>query len=168
MKSITSKTTLSALKRILFLHQVTNFSPPWFKFLPFQFWMSFSLPLRIDLYLLKGTYIMLRTSFWLIAVCAGFLITTYTLLWNKFHTMHICVEGMEDKLYIEYWCLGGAIYPMFMELSFSLHDLSWNTHSSVYYYSAKNPHLSSRSFKCWHIVVLQMHTVYGAWHFFDV
>lgn len=64
-------------------------------------------------------------------MCAGFLITTCTLLWNEFLTMHICVEGMEDKLYTEYWCLGGVIYPMFMELSFPC-MIFLEIHTAVY------------------------------------
>lgn len=45
--------------------------------------------------------------------------------------MHICVEGMEDKLYTEYWCLGGVIYPMFMKFSL-LCMIFLEIHTAVY------------------------------------
>lgn len=51
-------------------------------------------------------------------MCVGFFIIICILLWNEFFIMYICVEGMEDKLYIEYWCLGGVIYLIFMEFFF--------------------------------------------------
>lgn len=55
--------------------------------------------------------------------------------------MHICVEGMEDKLYIEYWCLGGAIYPMFMELSFPC-MIFLEIHTPVYIITMQKTHTS--------------------------
>lgn len=74
-------------------------------------------------------------------MCAGFLITTCTLLWNEFLTMHICVEGMEDKLYTEYWCLGGVIYPIFMELSFPC-MIFLEIHTAVYIITMQETHTS--------------------------
>lgn len=91
-------------------------------------------------------------------VCAGFLITTCTLLWNEFLTMHICVEGMEDKLYTEYWCLGGVIYPIFMELSFPC-MIFLEIHTAVYIITMQETRTSLQghisvdiklSYKCTH------------------